>query len=154
MLDLARNQFLQFERRPGEPARIGPATEISGDTGSLKANLDPYVFAEMVEGIEMARSLLPEFDPEAFRAGNMTPVVFGSALRYFGVAELLQTLHSYAPAPRAQKAVKKGAEIMISRDDPSVSGFVFKIQANMDPNHRDRVAFLRLCSGSSGAACA
>jgi peptide chain release factor 3 len=147
MLDLARNQFLQFERRPGEPARIGPATEISGDTDSLKANLDPYVFAEMVEGIEMARSLLPEFDPQAFRAGNMTPVVFGSALRYFGVAELLRTLHSFAPGPRPQKAVKKGAEVMISPDDSSVSGFVFKIQANMDPNHRDRVAFLRLCSG-------
>ena len=147
MLDLARNQFLQFERRPGEPARIGPATEISGEFDSLKANLDPYVFAEMAEGIEMARSLLPEFDPQAFRAGNMTPVVFGSALRYFGVAELLRTLHSFAPGPRPQKAVKKGAEVMISPDDSSVSGFVFKIQANMDPNHRDRVAFLRLCSG-------
>ena len=147
MLDLDRNRFLQFERSPGEAPRIGPATEIPGDAESLKASLDPYVFAETTEGVEMARSLLPEFDAEAFRAGNMTPVVFGSALRYFGVAELLRTLHSYAPAPRDQRASKKGAEVVISRDDPSVSGFVFKIQANMDPNHRDRVAFLRLCSG-------
>jgi peptide chain release factor 3 len=60
------DKFLQFERRPGEPARIAPATEIAADAASLKANLDPYVFAELTEGIEMARSLLPAFDAEAF----------------------------------------------------------------------------------------
>ncbi len=147
MLDLERNVLLQFERRPGEPARIEPATEIPGDVASLKANLDPYVFAEMTEGIEMARSLLPAFDHAAFRSGHMTPVVFGSALRYFGVAELLRTLHTYAPAPRDQNAVKKNEPVRVHASDPNVSGFVFKIQANMDPNHRDRVAFVRLCSG-------
>jgi peptide chain release factor 3 len=78
----------------------------------------------------------------------MTPVVFGSALRYFGVAELLRTLHTYAPAPRDQKAIRKNEPIRVhASDNSNVSGFVFKIQANMDPNHRDRVAFVRLCSG-------
>ena len=147
MLDLERSRFLQFERRVGEPARIGPATEIAGDDATLKANLDPYVYEELTEGIEMARSLLPAFDRTAFIEGNMTPIVFGSALRYFGVAELLRTLHTYAPQPRDQKATRKGETIKVHAEDPSVSGFVFKIQANMDPNHRDRVAFLRLCSG-------
>ena len=147
MLDFAGDRFLKFERRPGEPARIGAAETMAADDASLKAALDESVYAELSEGAEMARSLLPEFDREAFLGGHMTPVVFGSALRHFGVAELLRTLHAYAPAPRPQKATRKGAEVMISRDDPSVSGFVFKIQANMDPNHRDRVAFVRLCSG-------
>jgi peptide chain release factor 3 len=147
MLDLERSRFLQFERRVGEPARIGPATEIAGDDATLKANLDPYVYEELTEGIEMARSLLPAFDRTAFIEGNMTPIVFGSALRYFGVAELLRTLHTYAPQPRDQMATRKGETIKVHAEDPSVSGFVFKIQANMDPNHRDRVAFLRLCSG-------
>ncbi|HAE93426.1 MAG TPA: peptide chain release factor 3, partial [Hyphomonas atlantica] len=66
---------------------------------------------------------------------------------HFGVLELLRTLHAYAPPPRDQKAEKKGEPITVHASDKPVSGFVFKIQANMDPNHRDRVAFLRLCSG-------
>ncbi|MBY9065284.1 peptide chain release factor 3 [Hyphomonas sp. WL0036] len=147
MLDLTKPRFLKYERRPGEPARIGAAEEVPDEEAALKAALDESVYAELSEGAEMAKSLLPEFDRDAFLSGNMTPVVFGSALRHFGVAELLRTLHSYAPGPRDQKAVRKGAAVSISREDPSVSGFVFKIQANMDPNHRDRVAFVRLCSG-------
>jgi peptide chain release factor 3 len=147
MLDLSANQFLQFERRPGEPPRIGPAERVPGEAAVLKGLLDESVFAELTEGAEMARSLLPAFDPEAFRGGHMTPVVFGSALRHFGVAELLKTLHAYAPAPRSQAARRKGEPITIEAREAAVSGFVFKIQANMDPNHRDRVAFVRLCSG-------
>lgn len=147
MLDLVRPRFLKFERRPGEPVRVGPAEEIAGPEQGLQAVLDPSVYAELAEGAEMARSLLPAFDREAFRAGHMTPVVFGSALRHFGVAELLRTLHDHAPGPRMQKAMRKTAAIEIRPDEPAVSGFVFKIQANMDPNHRDRVAFVRLCSG-------
>ncbi|MGE0045298.1 MAG: peptide chain release factor 3, partial [Hyphomonadaceae bacterium] len=79
--------------------------------------------------------------------GHMTPVYFGSALRRFGVLELLQGLANDAPSPRPQDALvrDKEEEIVPGRDE--VAGFVFKIQANMDPKHRDRVAFFRVCSG-------
>ena len=147
MADLVQDEFIQFERRPGEPPKIGASPRIAADEATLKANLDESVLAELTEGREMATGLLPEFDKEAFLGGHMTPVVFGSALRHFGVAELLRTLHMYAPAPRDQKAERKGEPVIIHASDKPVSGFVFKIQANMDPNHRDRVAFLRLCSG-------
>jgi peptide chain release factor 3 len=77
----------------------------------------------------------------------MTPILFGSALRRFGIAELLDALGRYAPAPRAQKAKIGDVETKVPAIGGEVSGFVFKIQANMDPKHRDRVAFLRVCSG-------
>ncbi len=147
MLDLGADMFLKFERRPGEAPRIGAAERVSGDDATLKSILDESVYAELVEGADMARSLLPPFDHAAFLGGHMTPVVFGSALRHFGVAELLSTLHAYAPPPRDQSALRKGEPYAVHAEDPSVTGFVFKIQANMDPNHRDRVAFVRLCSG-------
>jgi peptide chain release factor 3 len=147
MVDLATNELIQFERRPGEAPKIGAAPRIAADEATLQANLDESVYGELAEGREMATGLLPEFDKEAFLGGHMTPVVFGSALRHFGVLELLRTLHAYAPPPRDQKAEKKGETVTIHAGDNMVSGFVFKIQANMDPNHRDRVAFLRLCSG-------
>jgi peptide chain release factor 3 len=147
MMDLTKKEFIQFERRPGEPPKIGDAPRIAGDEATLKANMDDHVYTELTEGLEMATGLLPEFDHAAFLAGHMTPVVYGSALRHFGVAELLRTLQLYAPPPRDQKAERKGEPVTIHAADNAVSGFVFKIQANMDPNHRDRVAFLRLCSG-------
>jgi peptide chain release factor 3 len=147
MKDLTTGEFCQFDRRPGEAPVIGPAQRIPGSNEALIGKLDDPVHAELVEGVEMVTGLLPKFDPDAFNAGNMTPVVFGSALRHFGVAELLNTLHDFAPAPRDQKAERKDVPVMVHPSDPAVSGFVFKIQANMDPNHRDRVAFLRLCSG-------
>jgi peptide chain release factor 3 len=77
----------------------------------------------------------------------MTPVVWGSALRHFGVKELLDTILHEAPAPRVQKATLKGAPAQVGPDNKEVTGFVFKIQANMDPNHRDRIAFFRMVSG-------
>ena len=147
MLDLKTDEFCLFDRRPGEAPKIGKAERVAGGIDAAADQLDESVIGELTEGAEMARSLLPEFDEEAFLEGDMTPVVFGSALRHFGVAELLQTLHAYAPAPRDQSAERKGVATMVHPGDKGVSGFVFKIQANMDPNHRDRVAFLRLCSG-------
>jgi len=77
----------------------------------------------------------------------MTPVYFGSALRKFGVRELIDALAELAPPPQPEKAVKAGQDVDILPTDKTVAGFVFKVQANMDLNHRDRVAFLRLCSG-------
>jgi peptide chain release factor 3 len=103
--------------------------------------------AELLETAELAREGFPRFDRESFRAGHMTPVYFGAALRRFGVLELLAGLAADAPAPGAQIALVEGAseEVAPARDE--VAGFVFKIQANMDPKHRDRVAFMRICSG-------
>ena len=73
----------------------------------------------------------------------MTPVLWGSALKDFGVKDLIDALAEFAPSPRAQEAASR----TVKADEPKMTGFVFKIQANMDPNHRDRIAFMRVCSG-------
>ncbi len=85
----------------------------------------------------------PAFDQKAFREGDLTPVIFGSALRGFGVEQLLDILADDGPPPQAQPA----RPAPVTPDEPRLTGFVFKVQANMDPNHRDRVAFVRICSG-------
>ncbi len=77
----------------------------------------------------------------------MTPVLFGSALRHFGVGELLATLGDFAPPPKTVAATRAGEPETVEPGEAEVSGFVFKVQANMDPNHRDRIAMLKLCSG-------
>jgi len=105
--------------------------------------LDDALKAKLEEDVSLAREGLPVFDLATYREGHLSPVYFGSALKNFGVAELLDGLARYAPPPRAQAALGKSAE----PGDKEVTGFVFKVQANMDPNHRDRVAFLRLASG-------
>ncbi|KQO69058.1 peptide chain release factor 3 [Methylobacterium sp. Leaf469] len=95
------------------------------------------------EEAELAESGLKRFDLEAFREGHLTPVFFGSALRNFGVRDLIDGLARFAPPPRGQDADKR----LVEPTEPKMTGFVFKIQANMDPNHRDRIAFMRVCSG-------
>ncbi|MCS4558933.1 peptide chain release factor 3, partial [Shewanella sp. C32] len=85
-------------------------------------------------------SAYPDFEPERFLEGTMTPVYFGSALRDFGIGHLLEGLARFAPPPRDRAADSR----TVSAAEPELTGFVFKIQANMDPNHRDRVAFLRI----------
>ncbi len=89
------------------------------------------------------RGATQAFDPVTYRAGHQTPVFFGSALSNFGVQELLNyfVAHSPPPLPRATTGRT------VQANEPKLSGFVFKIQANMDPGHRDRIAFLRICSG-------
>lgn len=98
----------------------------------------------LAEQLELLQVLDKPFKMKSYREGHLTPVYFGSALRNFGVRELLEALHEYAPEPRSQTANVR--EIM--PNEPKVTGFVFKIQANMDKNHRDRVAFVRICSGT------
>jgi len=109
-----------------------------------EALMDDPVFVASYEALDLARSALPEFDLPTFKAGHLTPVLFGSALKGIGVAELLRTLGDWAPEPRPQPA----APHPIQPDENKVTGFVFKVQANMDANHRDRIAFVRLCSGT------
>jgi peptide chain release factor 3 len=110
---------------------------------AIAAWLGPELNKKLNEDVMLARDGLPKFDLATYREGHLSPVYFGSALKNFGVAELLNALTENAPSPRAQAAVGRDAQ----PGDREVTGFVFKVQANMDPNHRDRVAFLRLASG-------
>src|SRR5262245_30188953 len=105
--------------------------------------VDGDIAARALEGLELARSALPKFDLNSFLEGHLSPVFFGSALRNFCVPELLDGLAAWAPGPRPRKAAERSAE----PNEKGVTGFVFKVQANVDPNHRDRVTFMRLCSG-------
>ena len=93
--------------------------------------------------LELAYGVYPEFDKEEYLAGNLQPVFFGSALNNFGVRELLDCFVSIAPTPRA----KDSEERTVKPDEKQFSGFVFKIHANMDPKHRDRLAFVKVVSG-------
>ena len=99
--------------------------------------------AELRDEIELVRGASHEFDPEAYLAGDQTPVFFGSAINNFGVTPLLDAFVQNAPAPTSRKSTGRQVEA----NEPKLTGFVFKIQANMDPAHRDRVAFMRICSG-------
>ncbi len=105
--------------------------------------LEAQKLATLREEVEMIRGLCPTFDKQAYQEGHMTPIFFGSALHNFGVTELLAGLAELAPSPRPQQTTTR----TVQPDEPKLTGFVFKIQANMDPRHRDRIAFLRLCSG-------
>ena len=91
----------------------------------------------------LALASYPRFDLSAFRNGDLTPVLFGSALKSFGVEQLLDCLAVDGPQPQAQPARPEP----VQPTEPRLTGFVFKVQANMDPNHRDRIAFVRICSG-------
>ncbi|MEO1540914.1 MAG: peptide chain release factor 3 [Pseudomonadota bacterium] len=95
------------------------------------------------EEVEMARELLPRFDRQDFLDGTLTPIWFGSAINSFGVQELMKGIGDFGPEPQVRPAAPR----QVAADEKKVSGFVFKVQANMDPKHRDRVAFVRLCSG-------
>jgi peptide chain release factor 3 len=95
------------------------------------------------EEVDLVRAALPVFEEASFMEGHLTPVFFGSAIREIGVSDLLDALADFGPKPRAQPADTRLVEAM----EPAVTALVFKIQANMDPNHRDRIAFARVCSG-------
>jgi peptide chain release factor 3 len=125
----------------GDAGRAGKLREMTiTDVAALNRNLD----AGTIEGeLELVREACKRFDLQGFREGHLTPVFFGSALKNFGVGDLLDALGALAPPPRAQQADTR----TVSADEPAMSAFVFKVQANMDPNHRDRIAFARLCSG-------
>ena len=140
--DLLNDQLILFARSKGESLEQGIA--CSGlDDPKLDELLEPHEVEKLREEVEMARGLCPEFDREAYLQGTMTPVFFGSAVNNFGVRELLGGIGVFAPEPRAQKTESRD----VAPDETKVSAFVFKIQANMDPKHRDRMAFARICSG-------
>ncbi|HEX3700916.1 MAG TPA: peptide chain release factor 3 [Phenylobacterium sp.] len=146
MLDLRRDQFLPFAKQRADAAEGHPAPVAFGGN-AIVSYLEPDEQAELAEGAALVQEASKPFDPQSFLEGHMTPVFFGSALRRFGVDQLLEGLGALAPPPKAVAATKNDEPVQVAPGDREVSGFVFKIQANMDPNHRDRIAFLRLASG-------
>jgi peptide chain release factor 3 len=103
----------------------------------------PLEIQQLRDEIELVQAASNEFNLDEFLAGELTPVFFGSAINNFGIQEILNSLIDWAPAPKPRDATVR----MVEPDEPKFSGFIFKIQANMDPKHRDRIAFLRVCSG-------
>ena len=124
--------------------KVAESIAINGlDDPKLADHVPADLLKKFREEIEMARELLPAFDRQSFLEGHMTPIWFGSAINSFGVKELMDGMGEFGPEPQPQKA----AERQISAEEKAVTGFVFKVQANMDAKHRDRVAFVRLASG-------
>jgi peptide chain release factor 3 len=142
VLDLRSDRFLPFHRHAEDRPQA-----VAFRSNAIVRHLDPDEQGELDEGAMLLKEAAKPFDPESFLEGHMTPVYFGSALRHFGVDELLAGLGAYAPPPKPVAARRAGQETHVAPGDSEVSGFVFKVQANIDPGHRDRVAFLRLCSG-------
>ena len=140
--DIRSDRMILLEGSRGDRLPETIACEGVEDPRLAEA-LPAHQFEQLAENVALAREACPPVDPVAYRSGHLSPVYFGSALRNFGVGELLQGLARLAPPPRPQPAEPR----RIDPTEDKVTGFVFKVQANMDPNHRDRVAFLRLCSG-------
>jgi peptide chain release factor 3 len=146
MLDLRRERFIPFAKKTAENEGLHPEpVDFKGN--SLADLLDEAEQQELTDNAELVTGASKPFDVQSFLEGHMTPVFFGSALRQFGVAELLEGIGAYCPPPKAMPMVKNGQTGEVLPGDKEVSGFIFKVQANMDPNHRDRIAFLRLTSG-------
>jgi peptide chain release factor 3 len=127
----------------GERGRVGGNRVIEGLGSSAARELFGDDAQCLAAEIELVRGATAVFDPDSYRAGRQTPVLFGSAISNFGVEELLRSFVTHAPGPLPRVC----RERTVAATEPKLSGFVFKIQANMDPGHRDRIAFLRLCSG-------
>ncbi len=130
--------------KTGQGHTIQDVREIKGLTNP---ELDQAVGAdyaqELRDMLELVRGASHDFDLERFLDGRLTPVFFGTALGNFGVDHMLDGLVKWAPPPQSREAVER----RVGAEEPKMTGFVFKIQANMDPRHRDRIAFMRICSG-------
>ena len=141
--DLANNVL----HRPAQDATgafEGDSVPVGGlDDSDLDQLLSADGAALLREEAELACAGYAPFDEAAYKAGDLTPVYFGSALKDFGVEQLIEALAQFAPSPRPQPAEPRE----VQPDEAQVAGFVFKVQANMNPQHRDRVAFMRLCAG-------
>ena len=124
----------------------GSVSRPEGDSKEFLGLRDPSfeLPANIAEEVELAQAGYPEFDLEAYRHGDLTPVFFGSALKNFGVTEMIDAIAKFAPPPRPQPSDQG----VITPDNDEVTGFIFKVQANMDPQHRDRIAFMRMVSGT------
>tara|TARA_Y100001935_G_scaffold223408_1_gene198821 strand:+ start:53705 stop:55285 length:1581 start_codon:yes stop_codon:yes gene_type:complete len=119
-------------------------SKIQGLNNPLLDQFVGDIANELREEIQIVKGASHNFEQEQFKNGELTPVFFGSAINNFGVKALLDAFSDYAPRPMSRNAEKREVEPC----EKNFSGFIFKIQANMDPAHRDRVAFMRVCSGS------
>jgi peptide chain release factor 3 len=138
---LERDEIHLFSHGKGET--IEDENIIKGLTSDAAAECLGDRLAEFIDEIELVRGASHEFDIDAYLSGDLTPVYFGTALRNFGVMEMLDGFVECAPAPLPRDTNTEP----VPADREDFSGFVFKIQANMDPKHRDRIAFMRVCSG-------
>ncbi len=156
VFDRHAKQFHLFERTVGGKYRA--PVEVGGiDDPLIRERLDDETFRKVSEELEMLEGAGETFDEAAVLAGKTTPVFFGSGVNNFGVQLLLDGFLKHAPPPRGHiigvpptangEPREGGTPTYISPDHPAFSGFIFKIQANMDPRHRDRIAFVRVCSG-------
>lgn len=141
-IDLAGSRALLPAEGRGTPFGRALPLDRLADL-SAAAGIESRIAEPALEELQLAIDALPRFDVAAFREGHLSPVFFGSALRDFCVTELLDCLASAAPGPLPRRARDR----TVSPTEEAVTGFVFKVQANMDPRHRDRIAYVRLCSG-------
>ncbi len=140
--DILRDRLQIMDR--ADRNKVAQSIEINGlDDPKLAEHVPGELLENFLEELEMARGLLPPLDRQALLDGTLTPIWFGSAINSFGVQELMDGITRYGPEPQIQKAEPRS----ILPEETKVCGFVFKVQANMDPKHRDRVAFVRMASG-------
>ncbi len=139
--DLVNDQIIQYQQGQGHHIFDFPVIDgLESDAAAQYLGAD---YEDYLEEIELVRGASHTFDQDDFTKGILTPVYFGTALGNFGVQQMLDGLVEHAPAPQSRETVSRD----VLPDEEKFSGFVFKIQANMDPKHRDRIAFLRVCSG-------
>ena len=140
--NLATDMLYLFDDKQG--SHVSATKQFTGANDPALAEFIPEAeLKQFREEVEMVKTIYPRFNAEHYLEGHMTPVFFGSAVNNFGVRELLEALCEMAPPPRLQQADSR----VVAPEEPKFTGFVFKIQANMDKNHRDRIAFVRICSG-------
>ena len=140
--DRQSRQISLFEKTQGGQYRAPEAIGSLADP-IIRDRLDDDTYAQVSEELEMLEMAGEQFDHDSVLAGTSTPVYFGSGINNFGVQHLLDGFLSYSPAPSGRGSNGE----MVAPEHPKFSGFIFKIQANMDPKHRDRIAFIRVCSG-------
>jgi peptide chain release factor 3 len=143
VFDLLQDRLVRFT--PGEERRTASedSESIEGIANPRLDALFPHEMAAVRHDIDLIRGASSPFDLDEFLAGRQTPVFFGSGINNFGVQEILQALVNWAPPPQP----RDGGPRVVHPAEAPFTGFVFKIQANMDPKHRDRIAFFRVCSG-------
>lgn len=129
---------------PGMGDKLQAGTVIKGlENPELAQKVGEELLSEFIQELELVQGASHSFDLDQYLTGKQCPVFFGSALNNFGVQDLLDAFVSMAPMPQPSTTETR----LVKPDEPNFSGFVFKIQANMDPQHRDRIAFMRICSG-------
>jgi peptide chain release factor 3 len=142
IFDLRDGCIYLYER--GDSSRIGATTRIEGlDSVAAEQALGDLA-PRLRDDVALIRGASPSFDRDRYLNGQQTPVFFGAAIHNFGVRELLDAFAEHAPPPQPRATQTR----IVDPSEPELTGFVFKIQANMDPAHRDRIAFMRVCSGS------